>query len=69
MFGEDVYAFRPERWLEGDKTNIGLPESFALSQGSLSYDSYDLFSVLIYFVVRSRFPFLHRQKHQHPGNV
>ncbi|EUC29979.1 hypothetical protein COCCADRAFT_29025 [Bipolaris zeicola 26-R-13] len=36
MFGEDVYAFRPERWLEGDKTNIGLPESFAFGQGSRS---------------------------------
>ncbi|EUC43354.1 hypothetical protein COCMIDRAFT_101081 [Bipolaris oryzae ATCC 44560] len=36
VFGEDVYAFRPERWLEGDKTNTALPESFAFGQGSRS---------------------------------
>ncbi|EMD95336.1 hypothetical protein COCC4DRAFT_44371 [Bipolaris maydis ATCC 48331] len=36
MFGKDVHEFRPERWLEGDKTNIGLPESFAFGQGSRS---------------------------------
>ncbi|KIX01023.1 uncharacterized protein Z518_10089 [Rhinocladiella mackenziei CBS 650.93] len=36
-FVEDVLTFRPERWLDCEKTNISLPESLAFGQGARSW--------------------------------